>query len=86
MQKKLNLYFFNLQGQYLLKKAKIRLSGKRLYSSNSIKYLGVRIDRLLHWYDQTNSFAVKLNRANVLLLKIRNCQYENIKKYLLCNI
>ena len=54
-----------------MKKAKIRLSGKRLYSSNSIKYLGVRIDRLLHWYDQTNSFAVKLNRANALLLKIR---------------
>ena len=54
-----------------MKKARIRLSGKRLYSSNSIKYLGVRIDRLLRWYDQTNSFAVKLNRANALLLKIR---------------
>ena len=51
---------------------KIKLSGKRLYPSNSVKYLGIKIDRFLHWHDQVNSIAVKLNRANALLLKIRN--------------
>ena len=31
---------------------KIKLIGKRLYPSNSVKYLDVSIDRFLHWYDQ----------------------------------
>ena len=57
---------------------KIKLSGKRLYSSNSIKYLGINIDRLLHWYDQVNSIPVKLNKANTLLLRIKN--YVNMKR------
>ena len=39
---------------------KIKLSRKRLYPSNSGKYLGVKIDRFLHWHDQVNSIAVKL--------------------------
>ena len=51
---------------------KIKLSGKRLYPSNLVKYLGMKIDRFLHWHDQVNSIAVRLNRANALLLKIRN--------------
>ena len=49
---------------------------KRLYPSNSIKYLDVKIDRFLHWHDQVNSIAVKLNRANTLP-KIGN--YINMK-------
>ena len=40
---------------------------KGLYSSNSIKYFGVKIDRLLHWHDQVNSIAVELNWAIALL-------------------
>ena len=61
----------------LLDKLKIKLSWKRLYPSNSVKYLGIEIDRFLHWHDQVNSIAVKLNRVNALLLKIRN--YVNTK-------
>ena len=60
---------------------KIKITGKRLYPSNSVKYLWVRIDKFLDWHDQVNNIAVKLNRANVLLLNIRN--YVNMKKYLL---
>ena len=56
---------------------KIKLSGKRFYPTNSIKYLGLKIDRFLYWHDQVNSI-VKLSRANALLLKIRN--YVNMKK------
>ena len=56
---------------------KIKLSRKRLYPSNSGKYLGVKIDRFLHWHDQVNSIAVKLTWDNALLLKIRN--YINMK-------
>ena len=56
---------------------KIKVSGKRLYPSNSVKYLGVRIDRFLHWHDEVNRITVKLDRANALLLKIKN--YVNMK-------
>ena len=61
----------------ILDEIKIKINAKRLYPSNSIKYIGIRIDRFLHWHDQVNSIAVKLNRANALLLKIRN--YVNMK-------
>ena len=50
---------------------------KKIISINSIKYLDVKIDRELHWHDQVNIIKVELNRANALLLKIRN--YVNIK-------
>ena len=69
---KTELVIFKPPRKVLLDETKIKLSGKRLYPSNSIKYLGIKIDRFLHWHDQVNSIAVKLNRANALLRKIRN--------------
>ena len=48
---------------------KIKCTGQRLYPSNSVKHLGVSIDKFLHWHDQVNDIAVKLNIANALLLK-----------------
>ena len=72
MLKKLNQQFLNLQGKYYLMKSKLNFHEKRLYPLNSVKYLGIRIDKFLHWHDQVNNIAVKLNRANALLLKIRN--------------
>ena len=74
---KTELVIFKSPRKVLLDEIKIKLSGKRLYPSNSVKYLGIKIDRFLHWHDQVNSIAVKLNRANALLLKIRN--YVNTK-------
>ena len=46
-------------------KSKKKHGGKRLYPSNPVKYLGVRID-------QVNNMAFKFNTPNALLLKIRN--------------
>ena len=51
---------------------KIKLSEKRLDISNSKKYLRVKINRFLRWHDQVNSIAVKRNRVNALLFKVRN--------------
>ena len=76
---KTELIIFKSPRKVLPDETKIKLSGKRLYPWNSIKYLGGRIDRFLHWHDQVNSIAVKLNRANSLLLKIRN--YVNMKTW-----
>ena len=56
---------------------KIKLNRKRFYPTPSVKYLGVKIDESLNWYHHINDLAAKLNRANVLLFKIRN--YVNQK-------
>ena len=50
---------------------KIKLSGKRIYPTASVKYLGVKIDQHLTWQHHINDLFVKLNRANALLFKIR---------------
>ena len=57
---------------------KIKLSGKRLYPTESVKYLGMKIDTNLSWQYHVNYLSVKLNRANVLLFKMR--------KYVSCKI
>ena len=51
--------------------SKIKLCGKRLYPTESVKYLGVKIDTNLSWQYHVNDFSIKLNRANALLFKMR---------------
>ena len=74
---KTELVIFKSPRKVLLVELKIKLSGKKLHPSNSKEYLGIKIDRFLHWHDQVNSIAVKLNRANALLINIRN--YVNMR-------
>ena len=50
---------------------KIKLSGKRLYPTESVKYFGVKIDTNLSWQYHVDDLSIKLNRANALLSKIR---------------
>ena len=50
---------------------KIKVCGKRLYSTESVKYLGVKIDTNLTWKYHVNDLSLKLNRANTLLFKMR---------------
>ena len=57
---------------------KIKFSDKRLYPTESVKYLGVKIDTNLSWQYHVNDLSVKLNRANALLFKMR--------KYVSCKI
>ena len=42
---------------------KIKLKGKKLFQTNSVKYLHVGIDKQLIWGDHINDVAIKLNRA-----------------------
>ena len=51
---------------------KIKLCGKRLYPTESVKYLGVKIDANLSW-----QYHIKLNRAKALLFKMR--KYVSLK-------
>ena len=69
---KTELVIFKHQRKKLDTEIKIKLNRKRLYPSQSVRYLGMKIDQNLNWKDHINDIAVKLNRANALLFKIRN--------------
>ena len=69
---KTKLVIFKHQRKKLDTEIKIKLNIKRLYPSQSVEYLGIKIDQNLNWKDHINDIAVKLNRANALLFKIRN--------------
>ena len=57
---------------------KLKLSGKRLhqtslvkYQTSTVEYLGIKIDQYLNWQDPINNIAIKLNKANAMLCKVR---------------
>ena len=56
---------------------KIILCGERLCPTESVKYLGVKVDANLSWQYHVNGFSIKLNRANAFLFKIR--KYVSLK-------
>ena len=70
--KKTELVIFKHKKKKLECPVRIKLSRKILYPSNSVKYLGVKIDENLDWENHINDIATKLNRANALLFEIRN--------------
>ena len=49
---------------------KIKLCVKRLYPTESVKYLGVKFDTNLNWEYNVNDLSIKLIRANALLFDI----------------
>ena len=56
---------------------KVKLCGKRLYPTESVKYLSVKIDTNLSWQYHNNDLSIKLNRANAFLFKMR--KYVSLK-------
>ena len=56
---------------------KIKLCGKRLYPTESVKYLGVKINTNISWKYHVNDLPNKLNRANALLSRMR--KYVSLK-------
>ena len=56
---------------------KIKLCGKGLYPTASVKYLGVKLDTNLTWQHHVNDLSINLNRANALLFKIK--KYVSLK-------
>ena len=56
---------------------KLRLNSKRIYPTKSVKYLGIKIDENLTWIDHINDIAIKLNRANAILFKVK--EFVNTK-------
>ena len=62
-------FFYSNRQENLLK-----LNGKRLYpknSVNSVKYLDISINEKLNWKPQISDGAIKLNKENGILSKLR---------------
>ena len=79
------MIIFKSKQQKLEGDLKIKLCGKRLYPTESVKYLGVKIDVNIIWQHHVNDLwqhhvndlFIKLNRANALLFKMR--KYVSLK-------
>ena len=74
--KKTEMVIFKSKQKKFEDDLKIKLCGKRLYLTESVKYLGVKIDTNLNW-EHVNDLSIKLNRANALLFKMR--KYVSLK-------
>ena len=69
--KKTEMVIFKCKQEKIEGDLKIKLCGKRLHPTESVKYLGVKIDSNLTWQHHINDLSTKLNRANDFLFKIR---------------
>ena len=74
---KTELIVFRWQNTKLNNSFKIKLDGKRLFPTTSVKYLGVLLDEHLTWSPQISHVQMKLNRAIEILSKLR--YQENIR-------
>ena len=69
---KLNLCFFTSSKTQLDCDLKIKLNGKRLHETDSLRYLGIKIDKRLTRKHQINHVALKLNKADAMMSKLRH--------------
>ena len=58
------LVIFKSKQKELKGDLKIKLYGKRLYLTDSVKYLAVKIDTNLTWQHHANDLSIKLNITN----------------------
>lgn len=56
----------------------IKLNGKRLYSTETVKYLSVKIGENLTRQHQINDLSIELNRASALLFTMKKFIDSNI--------
>ena len=65
---------------------KFKLNGKRIYSTKSVKYLGIKIDEVLTWNEHINDIAIKLSPANAMVYKVRVFVNTKVLKSIYCAI
>ena len=68
---KTELFVFRRQNTKLNNSFKIKLDGKWLIPTTSVKYLGVLLDEHLTWSPQISHAQIKLNGAIGILIKLR---------------
>ena len=62
---------FRPKGKTITKHLNFRISGERIKTSTTVKYLGVLLHEHLNWQPHIDSLVTKLSRAAGLLSKIR---------------
>ena len=62
---------FNPPRKQLDHELKIKLNGKKIYQTYSVKYLGIYVDKNLTWKHHVNNIAIKFSTANAMLSKTR---------------
>ena len=62
--KKTEMVIFKSKQKKLKSDFEIKLYGKRLYPTESVKYLGLKFDTNLTWQHHVIDLSIKLNRAN----------------------
>ena len=75
--RKTELTLFKSKMKKLNFNVKLKLNNKRIYPTKSVEYLGIKVDEKLGWIDHVNDIAIKLNRANAMLFKVK--EFPNIK-------
>ena len=71
--KKTEMIIFKFKQKKFESDLKIKLCGKRLYFTESVKDLDVKIDANVSCQYHVNDIYIKMNRANALLFKMRKC-------------
>ena len=79
---KTEILLFRPKGKTITKHLNFRISGERIKTSTTVKYLGVLLHEHLNWQPHIDSLVTKLSRAAGLLSKIR----YYVPKYLLRTI
>ena len=51
---------------------KVKLNGKRLGETDSLKFLGTKTDKILTWKQQVSHVALELGNSNAVLSKLRH--------------
>ena len=80
MPRKVKWFHSNVKEKDFLDEVKIKLNGKTYYPTTNMLYLGVKIDENLSWQHHVNNFLAKLNKANILLLKIRKFVNDKVPR------
>ena len=70
---KTEIIIFKYKQTIITKQMNFRVSGQKINTTTSVKYLGVYLNDSLTWETHFDSLIPKLNRAIGLLFKVRHC-------------
>ena len=77
---KTELVIFKHQRKKLDSEVNVKLNRRQLFLTDSVKYLGIKVDKNLNWKHHVSDIVIQLNRANALLFKIGNLVNVNTLK------
>ena len=83
---KMEIIMFRSRKKQITKHLNFRISGQKIKTCSNVKNLGITLEENLEWNLHPNLLKPKLNRAIILLYKIRHYVAKFILKTLYCTI